>query len=184
MSDGTASPVADVTEPEPEPEQFQLPSDNAAAFSPGAKKKGKSKKSGAAGDGGALNRTFGSTAYKALDPSEEIEGMSLAKIERKVRKEEARMARVVAEEQQIQRRRQKQEQKQERRQRRKQEGRKYLKQDWSSTVSLPDIRAAPGFDPADCYGRPPMALDQGTSRPNHGYAQRDLRHPKQSSAVR
>ena len=154
MSAGTASPQAGATEPEPEPEQFQLPSDGKdVAFSPGAKQKRRSKKGAAGGDGGALNRTFGSSAYHALEPSEEIEGMSRAKIERKVRKEEARMARVQAAELQLQRRRQKQERKQDRKRRVEKEGKKYLKQDWSSTVSLPDIRGSnPRADPALCYG--------------------------------
>jgi hypothetical protein len=100
------------------------------------------------------NRTLGSSAYSALEPSEDISGLSRAKLPRKIRKEEERMARVQAEEQKLRRRRQRQEKAGvRRRQHEKDEKmRQHQKHDWGSTLSLPDIRANPRADPALCYG--------------------------------
>ena len=70
-------------------------------------------------------------------------------MERKIRMEEQRMARVQSEEEKLRRRKQRQEKAAIRRKQREKQQRK---QDWGSTLSLPDIRANPRADPALCYG--------------------------------
>jgi hypothetical protein len=95
------------------------------------------------------NRTFGSGAYSALEPSQEIVGLSRGKVQRKIRMEEQRMARVQTEEMKLRHRRQRQEKAAIRRRQHEKEKRK---QDWGSTLSLPDIRANARADPALCYG--------------------------------
>lgn len=97
----------------------------------------------------ALNRSLGSSAYNALEPSQEIAGLSREKVQRKVRMEEERMARVQTEETMLRQRRHRKEKAAMRRRQHKKEQRK---QDWGSTLSLPDIRANPRADPALCYG--------------------------------
>jgi hypothetical protein len=97
----------------------------------------------------SLNRTFGSSAYSALEPSQEIVGLSRGKVQRKIRMEEQRMARVQTEEKKLRQRKQRQEKVAIRRRHHEKEKRE---QDWGSTLSLPDIRANPRADPALCYG--------------------------------
>lgn len=97
----------------------------------------------------ALNRSLGSSAYNALEPSQEIAGLSRDKVQRKVRTEQERMARVQTEEKKL---RQRRDRKEKAAMRRRQHEKEQRKPDWGSTLSLPDIRANPRADPALCYG--------------------------------